>query len=745
MLTVRSAALSSLAWLLSAGVVACSSSHSPEGDASPAGASFASALSSTGATTIIAKNSGSCVDVPGYSTTSGAALDQWACNGGANQSFVFTEAADGAYTVRSQSSGMCLQYGTTKGAPVFQVPCSGAEVQEWVPKAGAGGESNLATKSGSGCLNVSGSSSANGAAIITWTCDAETDELFAFTLPSGSPCAAVADLVATATSTNSVALSWTGSPDATVQVARKTYCGTDGYVTLATLAAGTTSYTDTTVQGDWVYWYEITASEGGATASAPLATQAASSPVAGCSPGATVQPSGVSSTCGGAQDGGTTPPPIDAGSPPPQDAGAPTTDAGSSPPIVPAFYVATNGSDSNAGTLAAPFATFTKAQAAMQASSSVKTTYIRKGSYSLSQTLGLGAADDGETWSYYPPDGVDSASLSGGSTSSNTGLSTVISVNNTNHLTIDGLTIRDFQYAGIDSGGGTNDLLVENCVVFNGYTQTNASNPAGISCYGCANTTISHNVIHDIAQFGVSFSNVNGDISNLLVTGNVFYNTCDANADCGAVYVQDTKAIATNIRLTDNYIHDGNTFAGLGTGYGAALYADDCTSNVTMAGNVITGRNGANTTMTHGGSNIHQTGNLTDLASYAQHVATFQTSGVSGCSNAAMSGNEYVNNVVIGAGGGGGFALLSGSPQHAPTIANNDYWSYAGAPISSGSGSYGDPSPVRDNPEVSGWDYEMTTGSPVLSAPVSFPRLVAGWGPPGYVLPQTGTAPSSPH
>ena len=568
----------------------------------------------------------------------------------------------------------------------------------------------------------------------------------AATFPSGSPCAAVADLTATATSAASVALSWTGAPGATVQVARKTYCGTDGYVTLATLPTGTTSYTDTTVQGGWVYWYEITASEDGATASAALATQAAASPVAGCSPGATVQPSGVSSACDGApQDGGTTPPAPDGSSSPPPDAGAPPLDAGSSPPIVPAFYVATDGNDSNAGTVAAPFATFAKAQAAMQASSSIKTTYIRKGSYSLAQTLGLGAADDGETWSYYPPDGVDSASLSGGATGSSNGLSTVISVGNTNHLTIDGLTIRDFQYAGIDSGGGTNNLLVENSVLFNGFTQTNSSNPAGISCYGCANTIISHNVIHDIAQFGVSFSNVNGDISNLLVTGNVFYDTCDANADCGAVYVQDTKAIATNIRLTDNYIHDGNTFAALGSGYGAALYADDCTSNVTMAGNVITGRNGANTTMTHGGSNIHQTGNLTDLASYAQHIATFQTSGVAGCSSATMSGNEYVNNVVIGAGGGGGFALLSGSPQHAPTIASNDYWSYSGAQISSGSGSYGDTSPLRDDPAVSGWDYEMAAGSPVFVAPVSFTRLVGGWGPPGYVLPETGTAPSSPH
>ena len=160
-----------------------------------------------------------------------------------------------------------------------------------------------------------------------------------------------------------------------------------------------------------------------------------------------------------------------------------------------------------------------------------------------------------------------------------------------------------------------------------------------------------HNVIHDMAMFGVSVSNVNGNISNLLVTGNVVYNTCTANADCGALYVQDVTTTATNLQFTNNYIHDGNTFAALGSNYGAALYADDCTSNVTESGNVITGRNGSNTLMIHGGSNIHQVGNLTDLATYGQHAGVYQTSGVAACASAVMSGNIYEDNIVIGAGG----------------------------------------------------------------------------------------------
>src|SRR6266481_2645275 len=60
--------------------------------------------------------------------------------------------------------------------------------------------------------------------------------------------------------------------------------------------------------------------------------------------------------------------------------------------IVPAFYVATNGRDSNPGTLAQPFATIAKAQVSMQASST-KITYIRAGTYAPSAGSGCGNPD----------------------------------------------------------------------------------------------------------------------------------------------------------------------------------------------------------------------------------------------------------------------------------------------------------------------------------------------------------------
>jgi hypothetical protein len=125
-------------------------------------------------------------------------------------------------------------------------------------------------------------------------------------------------------------------------------------------------------------------------------------------------------------------------------------------------------------------------------------------------------------------------------------------------------------------------------------------------------------------------------------------------------------------------------------------------------------------------------------------VAVFQTSGASGCSSATMSGNEYENSIIIGAGGGGDYALLSGSPLNSPAIKNNDYYSYGSTAIGSG-GAYVDADPVSENPLISGWTYEIASSSPVFKAPVSFTALVGDWGPPGFVLPETGTPPSSPH
>src|SRR5262249_56715517 len=97
-----------------------------------------------------------------------------------------------------------------------------------------------------------------------------------------------------------------------------------------------------------------------------------------------------------------------------------------------------SGSDSTPATEAAPSATLARAKQAME-NSSIKATYVEGGTYHLSSPLPLTAADNGETWQYYPKDGVNSAVLDGGD---NVGWMIDIKVGS--NITIHGLKIHNF-------------------------------------------------------------------------------------------------------------------------------------------------------------------------------------------------------------------------------------------------------------------------------------------------------------
>ena len=78
-------------------------------------------------------------------------------------------------------------------------------------------------------------------------------------------------------------------------------------------------------------------------------------------------------------------------------------------PAEPAFYVAANGKDTWSGTLAepnadgtdGPFASLERARDAMR-TSDIDTTYVREGTYTLTRTVELTAADNGNAFRNYP-------------------------------------------------------------------------------------------------------------------------------------------------------------------------------------------------------------------------------------------------------------------------------------------------------------------------------------------------------
>jgi len=420
------------------------------------------------------------------------------------------------------------------------------------------------------------------------------------------------------------------------------------------------------------------------------------------------------------------------------------------PPPAAAFYVATNGKDSNAGTLAAPFATLTKCQSAMQASSTVKTCYIRAGTYTPASAgngcgftngaaLLLGNSDNGETWSYYPSDGYGTAIING-QASGNTGLGFGI-CSSANNLVVNGLYFENFQISGITTSGSS--PVIENNTVKNITNTANAT-----YCIGTVNAVngqIIHNYVSNCTDMGIGSwpSSPNG-ANNLLIAYNYVTNACSVWADCGGIYIENNNGEPESGEIIEyNYVTNMS-----GAGGGEPIYLDDGTSNITVTGNVLAG-SAWQCYFVHGGSSNVATGNICDLgANGSMGPVAAQSIGVT------MTGNAWTNNLILagvsGSNVGSGYNCNTAPCQM--TIGPNAYFNFAGSSVNASGGLGSDSNPVNANPNFTcGWEYTLPSNSPVYSSPPGFRAQPAGWGtagfwgPPGFVIPQTGTAPSPPH
>ncbi|WP_316772404.1 RICIN domain-containing protein [Streptomyces sasae] len=134
----------------------------------------AGTISGTSATynTLIARHSSKCADVPNQSLWEGIAISQYTCNSGTNQKWWFKDLGTGYYELMGRGSSLCLQENSTD---VTQEDCTGATTQQWsvVP---SGSYVNIKARTTGECLDVSGASTANSAAIITYTCNSGTNQ-----------------------------------------------------------------------------------------------------------------------------------------------------------------------------------------------------------------------------------------------------------------------------------------------------------------------------------------------------------------------------------------------------------------------------------------------------------------------------------------------------------------------------------------------------------------------------------------
>ena len=115
-----------------------------------------------------------CADVFGNTGASGAAIDQWTCNGQSNQQFQFVPASGGYGELQAQNSGDDVTVSgtvTAAGTPdIVQQPVSGSAASLWLPVQQSDGSWSFKNSASGLCLDVYGASTSTGQQLDQWTC-----------------------------------------------------------------------------------------------------------------------------------------------------------------------------------------------------------------------------------------------------------------------------------------------------------------------------------------------------------------------------------------------------------------------------------------------------------------------------------------------------------------------------------------------------------------------------------------------
>jgi hypothetical protein len=481
--------------------------------------------------------------------------------------------------------------------------------------------------------------------------------------------------------------------------------------------------------------------------------------------------------------------------PPPVDANAIiVAPAAASPP----------GNDANAGTLAAPVASLARAQTLCRANGLSKTVYLRAGTYvwtsGQAAPLVLTAADNGETWSYYPPDGYNSAILDytnqvftqsghadGGFSQLGVNGGSCIVGQGVSNLTIDGLTFQNIPAQGIMFYGGasgfgfapnTNNTLnpsgdvIQNCIFRNGgYAAFPTTFPGNdgqnvTSGAGIFSTETPFIWFQGSGQFGGTVQHcafithaatpIVCQVNNILVQNCYLGDSNKASFDSGVLYTQNTSGVTWRY----NYIRDYKSYTPTQSVAGDIwpIYFDNNSNNVTCQFNIVAGAPtdtsavAATTFVQYGvgtGSNQNVAFNIFDMGN-VPHIPFEQ--------NSTGTGNVFASNAIISKFADGPSYAFTGVPvfnfsnaSPAMTVGPNLFFNYGGGLIYTTSHNnapaYNDSSPQNVDPQLSGslWSYMPAPASPLFSAPLNWPALPADWGqpgfwgPPGFTIPTTGT------
>ncbi|MEU0116498.1 RICIN domain-containing protein [Streptomyces bobili] len=123
--------------------------------------------------TLVARHSAKCADITSQSLWQGAQIKQYDCNGGGNQKYWFKSVGGGYYQLVVRSSSLCVQENANT---VSQENCNAsANAQQWSLTT-SGSYVNVKSRASGKCLDVNGASTANSAAVITYTCNGGTNQ-----------------------------------------------------------------------------------------------------------------------------------------------------------------------------------------------------------------------------------------------------------------------------------------------------------------------------------------------------------------------------------------------------------------------------------------------------------------------------------------------------------------------------------------------------------------------------------------
>jgi parallel beta-helix repeat protein len=376
--------------------------------------------------------------------------------------------------------------------------------------------------------------------------------------------------------------------------------------------------------------------------------------------------------------------------------------------IAHAFYVSPKGDDKNNGTSpATSFRTLERAQAAMrQFGTAPYTTYLEGGVYQRTEALDLVNNDDqNKSWVAYPG---QSPTLDGGGRTAR-GIHIVAS-----GVVIKGITVRNFAESGLFATY-CDHLLIAGNNVLDIMTPDWRTNVLGSSIFllRVRNSIIANNYVNGNTATGIQ---VNGggtgdDNSGDEVSNNRVYNTCRAVNDCGAIYFRDLGHVSTGQKIINNIVGD----------YGAkevehvAIYLDDETSHVVVAGNIVYGT-GTYGILIHGGDHNIVRNNIFDI-SQAVRLGLYQDDVGSGGDNYGMAGNQFLNNIIYSASVQPGqlwdFIDQSGQDVARLAVSNNIY--YDPRLVLPNIGTIVDRSPIYANPlfvDPSRHNYKVPTRSP---------------------------------